>query len=146
MAVIVVICVIYVRARHRDGGAVDDPADGADASSRWSSSLGFDPIWFGILIVVVVEIGLISPPVGMNLFVLRTLLPEVPTGTLYARGAAVRRRRRGPAGGADRFSGAVDLAADRAVPLTARSGMAPDAPDACSRCPATREPQRRGAC
>ena len=33
--------------------------------------LGFDPIWFGILIVVVVEIGLISPPVGMNLFVLK---------------------------------------------------------------------------
>jgi len=45
--------------------------------------LGFDPIWFGILVVVVVEIGLISPPVGMNLFVLRTLLPQVSTGTLY---------------------------------------------------------------
>ncbi|HEX6014664.1 MAG TPA: TRAP transporter large permease, partial [Geminicoccaceae bacterium] len=36
--------------------------------------LGYDPVWFGILIVVVVEIGLISPPVGMNLFVLKTLL------------------------------------------------------------------------
>ena len=45
--------------------------------------LGFDPVWFGILIVVVVEIGLISPPVGMNLFVLKTLIPEVPTGTLF---------------------------------------------------------------
>ncbi len=45
--------------------------------------LGFDPIWFGILIVVVVEIGLISPPVGMNLFVLKTLLPEVGTGTVF---------------------------------------------------------------
>jgi C4-dicarboxylate transporter DctM subunit len=45
--------------------------------------LGFDPIWFGILVVVVVEIGLISPPVGMNLFVLKALLPEVSTSTLF---------------------------------------------------------------
>ena len=45
--------------------------------------MGFDPIWFGILIVVVVEIGLISPPVGMNLFVLNALLPQVPTKTLF---------------------------------------------------------------
>jgi tripartite ATP-independent transporter DctM subunit len=45
--------------------------------------LGVDPIWFGILIVVVVEIGLISPPVGMNLFVLKTLLPQVSTGTVF---------------------------------------------------------------
>lgn len=40
-------------------------------------SLGFDPVWFGVLIVLVVQIGLISPPVGMNLFVLRSLLKEV---------------------------------------------------------------------
>jgi TRAP-type C4-dicarboxylate transport system permease large subunit len=45
--------------------------------------LGLDPIWFGVLIVVVVEIGLISPPVGMNLFVLSTLLPQVGTGTVF---------------------------------------------------------------
>jgi TRAP-type C4-dicarboxylate transport system permease large subunit len=45
--------------------------------------LGYDPVWFGILIVVVVEIGLISPPVGMNLFVLKTLLPSVSTGTVF---------------------------------------------------------------
>jgi C4-dicarboxylate transporter DctM subunit len=45
--------------------------------------LGFDPIWFGILVVVVVEIGLISPPVGMTLFVLNALLPQVPTTTLF---------------------------------------------------------------
>ncbi|HPU52561.1 MAG TPA: TRAP transporter large permease [Burkholderiaceae bacterium] len=45
--------------------------------------LGFDPIWFGVLIVVVVEIGLISPPVGMNLFVLNALLPQVPTRTIF---------------------------------------------------------------
>ena len=45
--------------------------------------LGFDPVWFGIVIVCVVEIGLISPPVGMNMFVLKTLLPEVSTGTVF---------------------------------------------------------------
>jgi len=45
--------------------------------------LGLDPVWFGVLIVVVVEIGLISPPVGMNLFVLKTLLPQVTTGTVF---------------------------------------------------------------
>ena len=45
--------------------------------------LGFDPVWFGIIVIVVVEIGLISPPVGMNIFVLRTLLPQVPTGTVF---------------------------------------------------------------
>ncbi len=47
------------------------------------TALGFDPIWFGILIVVVVEIGLISPPVGMNLFVLNSLLPHVPTERIF---------------------------------------------------------------
>ncbi len=45
--------------------------------------LGFDPVWFGILIVCVVEIGLISPPVGMNLFVLKTLIPGVSQGTVF---------------------------------------------------------------
>jgi tripartite ATP-independent transporter DctM subunit len=45
--------------------------------------LGLDPIWFGILIICVVEIGLISPPVGMNLFVLSTLIPHVSTRTVF---------------------------------------------------------------
>ena len=45
--------------------------------------LGYDPIWFGILIVTVVEIGMISPPVGLNLFVLNSLLPDVKLSTLY---------------------------------------------------------------
>ena len=46
-------------------------------------SMGFDPVWFGIIIVVVVEIGLISPPVGMNMFVVRSLLPQVSTATIF---------------------------------------------------------------
>jgi len=46
--------------------------------------LGFDPVWFGVIIVCVVEIGLISPPVGMNMFVLKSLLPHVSTGTIFS--------------------------------------------------------------
>jgi len=45
--------------------------------------LGFDPVWFGILIVTIVEIGMISPPVGLNLFVLSSLLPNVKLTTIY---------------------------------------------------------------
>ncbi len=45
--------------------------------------LGFDPVWFGVLIVMVIQIGLISPPVGMNLFVINTLLPKVGLGNIF---------------------------------------------------------------
>ena len=47
------------------------------------TSLGFDPVWFGVLIVMVVQIGLVSPPVGMNLFVIHGLLPEVSLGSIF---------------------------------------------------------------
>lgn len=47
-------------------------------------SLGFDLIWFGIIVVVVTEISFITPPVGLNVMVLKSLLPEVPTRTLFA--------------------------------------------------------------
>ena len=45
--------------------------------------LGYDPVWFGIIIVVVVEIGLISPPVGMNMFVVHTLVGDMPLSTVF---------------------------------------------------------------
>ncbi|QHE77245.1 TRAP transporter large permease [Hydrogenophaga sp. PBL-H3] len=47
------------------------------------TGLGFDPVWFGILIVTIVEIGMISPPVGMNLFVMNSLLPLVKLKTIF---------------------------------------------------------------
>jgi tripartite ATP-independent transporter DctM subunit len=47
------------------------------------TGLGFDPVWFGVLIVLVVQIGLISPPVGMNLFVLNALLKQVPLREIF---------------------------------------------------------------
>ena len=45
--------------------------------------LGFDLIWFGVIVVVVTEISLITPPIGLNVFVIRSVLPEVPTGTIF---------------------------------------------------------------
>lgn len=45
--------------------------------------LGLDPVWFGILIVCVIEIGLITPPVGMNVFVIRAIMPEVPGNAIW---------------------------------------------------------------
>jgi tripartite ATP-independent transporter DctM subunit len=47
------------------------------------TSLGYDPVWFGIIIVIVVQIGLISPPVGMNIFVVKNLLRHISIGTVF---------------------------------------------------------------
>jgi C4-dicarboxylate transporter, DctM subunit len=38
---------------------------------------GFDPVWFGVLLVIVVEIGLVTPPLGMNIFVIRAQAPDI---------------------------------------------------------------------
>jgi tripartite ATP-independent transporter DctM subunit len=46
-------------------------------------NLGFDPIWFGIIVVMVVELGLITPPVGMNVFIIKGMAPEVPLSKIY---------------------------------------------------------------
>ena len=45
--------------------------------------LGFDPVWFGVIIVMTCVLGLICPPVGMNVFVVNSLAPEVKLGTIY---------------------------------------------------------------
>ncbi len=47
------------------------------------TALGYDPVWFGILVVVVVQIGMISPPVGMNIFVVKNMLPSIAISTLF---------------------------------------------------------------
>ena len=46
-------------------------------------ALRFDPIWFGVLMVIVLEIGLITPPVGLNVFVIKGAAPEVPLTTIF---------------------------------------------------------------
>lgn len=45
--------------------------------------MGFDPIWFGIIIVMTVELGLITPPVGMNVFVIKSVVPEASFSTIF---------------------------------------------------------------
>lgn len=47
------------------------------------TSLGFDPVWFGIIVVVVTEISLITPPVGLNVFVLKGVVDNVTTATIF---------------------------------------------------------------
>src|SRR6266852_1377317 len=46
-------------------------------------SLGFDPIWFGVIIVMTVELGLIHPPVGMNVFVIKSVVKDVNFATIF---------------------------------------------------------------
>jgi TRAP-type C4-dicarboxylate transport system permease large subunit len=46
-------------------------------------ALGFDPIWFGVLIVMVVELGLIHPPVGMNIFVIKSVVEDAKISTIF---------------------------------------------------------------
>ena len=73
------------------------------------TSLGFDPVWFGVIIVMTVELGLIHPPVGMNVFVIKTVVKDVSFSTIFLGRDPVRADRHHAAGGADRVSG------DRAV-------------------------------
>jgi len=82
VAVIVAICAVYVLL----GTAMEELSMillTVPIFFPLITHLGFDPVWFGILIVCVVEIGMISPPVGMNVFVLRSVLPDVPTGQIW---------------------------------------------------------------
>ena len=51
------------------------------------TNLGFDPIWFGIIVVVAIEISLITPPIGLNVYMLKSILPDVGAGTIF-RGVA----------------------------------------------------------
>ncbi len=46
-------------------------------------TLGFDPIWFGVIIVMTVELGLIHPPVGMNVFVIKSVVKDVNFATIF---------------------------------------------------------------
>ncbi|MGX1096826.1 TRAP transporter large permease [Amorphus sp. MBR-141] len=48
------------------------------------TSLGFDPIWFGVVVVITLEMGLISPPVGVNVFIVKSVAPDVPLKEIFA--------------------------------------------------------------
>jgi tripartite ATP-independent transporter DctM subunit len=46
-------------------------------------SLGYDGIWFGILVLVAVEVGMVTPPVGLNIFVIRAQMPDIALGNVF---------------------------------------------------------------
>jgi len=45
--------------------------------------LGLDPIWFGVMVVLVAEMGVITPPVGVNVFVIKGIAPEIPLHQIF---------------------------------------------------------------
>lgn len=47
------------------------------------TAMGFDPIWFGIILTVLIENGLITPPVGFNVFVVKSIVPDVPIQDIF---------------------------------------------------------------
>ena len=48
-----------------------------------AETLGWNLIWFGVLVVKLLEIGLITPPVGLNVFVIHTAFPKIPSGDIF---------------------------------------------------------------
>jgi TRAP-type C4-dicarboxylate transport system permease large subunit len=50
-------------------------------------SWGFDPVWWGVINVVIIELGMLVPPLGMNVFVVRGVAPHIPLAAIY-RGVA----------------------------------------------------------
>ena len=62
------------------------------------TGLGYDPIWFGVLMVSVVEIGLITPPIGMNPFVIKGVAPRISLTDISRGILPLHRRRHRPAG------------------------------------------------
>ena len=45
--------------------------------------LGFDPIWFGVIVVLIGEMGVITPPVGINVFVIKGIAPDIPLEKIF---------------------------------------------------------------
>ena len=46
-------------------------------------SLGYDPIWWGVMMIILVEVGVVTPPFGINLFVLKNIIPGVTWGDVF---------------------------------------------------------------
>ncbi|MCL6479704.1 MAG: TRAP transporter large permease subunit, partial [Peptococcaceae bacterium] len=46
-------------------------------------ALGFDPVWFGVIIVIVMEMGQITPPIGINVFAIHSVAKDVPMETIF---------------------------------------------------------------
>ena len=95
------------------------------------TQLGFDPIWFGVIIVMTVELGLIHPPVGMNVFVIKSVVEDVKLLHDLLWRAAVHRHRHPPADHPDRLPDPRAVAAVEDVKVIRHSlpGSSPLAPE-----------------
>ena len=47
------------------------------------TKMGYDPIWFGVMIILAAEMGVITPPVGVNVYVIKGVAPDVPLQTIF---------------------------------------------------------------
>ncbi len=47
------------------------------------TTLGYDPVWFGVVIVLVTQIGVITPPVGINVYIVQSVMPDIPLGVIF---------------------------------------------------------------
>ena len=81
-------------------------------------ALGFDPIWFGVIIVLVVEMGVITPPVGINVYIIKGVAPRRAHGADLQGGLAVLGRHGHPGGAADDLPDTGYLAAELDFLLT----------------------------
>jgi TRAP-type C4-dicarboxylate transport system permease large subunit len=45
--------------------------------------LGYDSVWFGIFITVMIELALITPPIGLNVYVMHSVIPDIPVGAIF---------------------------------------------------------------
>lgn len=83
LAVITVICLIYLLL-----GCVFDSLAAmiltVPVFTPIAVGLGYDPLWFGVVVVIVVELGLITPPLGMNVFIVKSLAPTVSIWRIFA--------------------------------------------------------------
>ena len=52
------------------------------ASVQRSLPAGFDLVWFGVVMTIVMEMGLIHPPVGLNIFIIKNIAPDIPLGSV----------------------------------------------------------------
>ena len=99
------------------------------------TTLGFDPVWFGVIIVMTVELGLIHPPVGMNVFVIKTVVKDVSFSTIFYGVIPFVHHRHHPAGDPDRVPALATVAAEPHVGPHAhrnRSSRRPCSPDRSS--------------
>ena len=74
---------------------------------------GFDLVWFGVVMTIVMEMGLIHPPVGLNIFVIKNIAPDIPLGDDHLGRAALR--------AADDAGGGADLPRAAASPCGCRT-------------------------